>query len=83
MPRSARLHVPGGFYHVVLRGNRREALFSTADDRQILNDIVADSISRHGARVHAFCWMSNHLHALLRLKRITGLPSPRVDPPRT
>jgi putative transposase len=67
MPRSARLHVPGGFYHVVLRGNHREALFSTADDRQIINDIVADSISRHGARAHAFCWMSNHLHALLQI----------------
>jgi REP element-mobilizing transposase RayT len=67
MPRSVRLHVPGGFYHVVLRGNHREALFSTADDRQILNDIVADSIGRHGARAHAFCWMSNHLHALLQI----------------
>ena len=67
MPRSVRLHVPGGFYHVVLRGNHREALFSTADDRQVLNDIVADSIGRHGARAHAFCWMSNHLHALLQI----------------
>ena len=67
MPRSVRLHVPGGVYHVVLRGNHREALFSTADDRQILNDIVADSIGRHGARAHAFCWMSNHLHALLQI----------------
>jgi putative transposase len=67
MPRSARLHVPGGYYHVVLRGNHREVLFGTAADRQFLNDIVADAISRHRARVHAFCWMSNHLHALLQI----------------
>jgi len=67
MPRSARVHVPGGFYHVVLRGNHREALFGTAGDRQVLNDIVADAISRHDARVHAYCWMSNHLHALLQI----------------
>jgi putative transposase len=67
MPRSPRLHVPGGFYHVVLRGNHREALFGTAGDRQVLNDIVADAISRHDAHVHAFCWMSNHLHALLQI----------------
>jgi REP element-mobilizing transposase RayT len=67
MPRSARFHVPGGYYHVVLRGNHREVLFGTAADRQFLNDIVANAISRHRARVHAFCWMSNHLHALFQI----------------
>ena len=67
MPRLPRLHVPNGFYHAVLRGNHREALFDAAADRQVLNDIVADVINRFGARVHAFCWMSNHLHALLQI----------------
>ena len=65
MPRPPRLHVPGGFYHVVLRGNHREALFSTAADRGVLNEIVADAAE--SARVHAFCWMSNHLHMLLQV----------------
>ena len=67
MPRLPRLHVPNGFYHAVLRGNHREALFDAAAGRQVLNDIVADVINRFGARVHAFCWMSNHLHALLQI----------------
>jgi putative transposase len=61
------LHVPNGFYHAVLRGNHREALFDAAADRLALNDIVADVINRFGARVHAFCWMSNHLHTLLQI----------------
>ena len=64
MTRLPRLHVPGGFYHVILRGNHREDLFSVAADRLVLNDIVAESIAKYGARVHAFCWMTNHLHAL-------------------
>jgi hypothetical protein len=50
MPRPARIHVPGGFYHVVPRGNHCEVLFGTPDGRQAVNDIVADAISRHGAR---------------------------------
>jgi putative transposase len=58
MPRLPRLHVLGGCYHAILRGNHREALFSTASDRQVLNEIVAEALDRHGARIHAFCWMT-------------------------
>jgi putative transposase len=67
MPRPARLHVPGGYYHVILRGNHREALFGHTRDRHALNDIVADVVRRFEVRIHAFCWMSNHLHALLQI----------------
>jgi REP element-mobilizing transposase RayT len=52
---------------VILRGNHREALFGNSQDRCALNDIVADVSSRFEIRIHAFCWMSNHLHALLQI----------------
>jgi putative transposase len=67
MPRPPRLHLPGGHYHVTLRGNHREALFATAGDRAFLSTIVAEVIGQFGARVHAFCWMTNHLHALVQI----------------
>ena len=67
MPRPPRLHVAGGHYHVILRGNHREALFDVADDRLALNDIVAETLDRQRARWHAFCWMTNHLHALIQV----------------
>ena len=67
MPRPPRLHVPGGFYHVMLRGNHREALFDSPGDRKVLNIIVAEVIDRCEARVHAFCWMTNHLHAIVQV----------------
>jgi REP element-mobilizing transposase RayT len=70
MPRHPRLHVPGGFYHVTMRGNHRENIFSTAADRQQLNEIVAEAIVKYGARLHLFCWMTNHLHALLQIGEI-------------
>ena len=56
MPRLLRLHVAGSFCHVILRGNHRENLFSTVDDRLKLNMIVVEAIEKYGARVHAFCW---------------------------
>lgn len=67
MPRPPRLHVPGACYHVVLRGNHRESLFDTVADRAVLNEIVADALPRFGCRIHAFCWMTNHLHLLVQI----------------
>jgi putative transposase len=65
--RRLRLHVPGGFYHVTLRGNHRQAIFRTAGDRELLEEIVADSIRDLGANVHAYCWMTNHIHAIVQV----------------
>lgn len=67
MPRPPRLHVPGAYYHVVLRGNHREALFGSPTDRQVLDEIVADALAHFSSRIHAYCWMTNHLHALLQI----------------
>lgn len=67
MPRLPRLHVPGGFYHVMMRGNHREELFASVADRFQFNTIVAEVIERFDARIHAFCWMTNHIHLLIQI----------------
>ena len=67
MPRQPRLHVPGAFYHVTLRGNHRQNIFFADQHRQLLNEIVAAVIERFPARVHAYCWMSNHIHMLIQV----------------
>ena len=70
MSRPLRLHVPGGFYHVTLRGNHRQAIFRTPADRELLNGIVAETVSDFGAQVHAYCWMTNHIHALVQISKV-------------
>lgn len=70
MPRPPRLHVPGAFYHVTLRGNHRQPIFACETDRQILEHIVRESIEVEGARVHAYCWMTNHIHLLIQISNI-------------
>ena len=34
MPRSIRIEYPGAYYHVMARGNRREAIFHDEADRR-------------------------------------------------
>ena len=50
MPRPPRLHVEGGFYHVILRGNHREPIFFCAADRDGFASLVGEVIERF--RVH-------------------------------
>jgi REP element-mobilizing transposase RayT len=67
MPRRLRVHIPGGFYHVTLRGNHRQPVFRCDGDRDLLNRIVARAMEKYQARLHAYCWMSNHLHFLIQV----------------
>jgi len=62
MARAPRVHVAGGFYPVTLRGNHRQAIFSADADRNALDSIVGDVTRQLDAEIHAYCWMSNHLH---------------------
>ena len=67
MARPLRLHVPDGFYHVTLRGNHRQAIFFCDDDRNLLDRIVAESLDSLAAKLHAYCWMTNHVHLLVQV----------------
>jgi putative transposase len=66
MARKPRLHLAGGLYHVLLRGNARQDVFFTPVDRQVFYDLLAEGVLRFGYRVHAFCLMSNHIHLALQ-----------------
>jgi len=70
MARRLRIHIPFAFYHVTLRGNHRQDIFYEPRHREWLNDIVAEVIRRFGARIHAYCWMTNHLHMLAQVGEI-------------
>ncbi len=77
MPRRPRIHQPNGFYHVTLRGNHQRDIFFCPGDRAVLNSIVARAIDRYDARLHAYCWMTNHIHLLMQVG-----DAPLADPMR-
>lgn len=67
MARALRVHIPGGFYHVTLRGNHQQPVFYSAADRDLLDGIVGEAVEKSGLRIHAYCWMTNHLHLLAQV----------------
>jgi putative transposase len=66
VPRKPRLHVPGGLYHVILRGNGRQAIFFDDDDRRRWESLIEEGLERYGHRLHAYCWMTNHVHMAIQ-----------------
>ena len=68
MPRSPRIHAPGALYHVTLRGNHRQDIFFTPEDRRLLTSIVREILIDCDAQLHAYCYMTNHVHALLQVR---------------
>ena len=65
MARKIRLMYPGAVYHVMCRGDRREAIFLGDDDRRLILDTLAEACGRSGMRVHSYVLMTNHYHLLL------------------
>lgn len=58
--------MPGGFFHVILRGNARQDIFAVAADREAWESLVGDALQRYGHRIHAYCWMTNHVHIAIQ-----------------
>ncbi len=67
MPRKPRLHLPGGLYHVILRGNDRQDIFFEDEDRMVFYRLLEEGTRRFAYRVHAFCLMTNHVHLALQM----------------
>jgi REP element-mobilizing transposase RayT len=67
MARKPRLHIPGGIYHVILRGNARAEVFFDPADRARFHSLLAEGSVRFGYRILAFCLMTNHVHLAVRV----------------
>jgi len=67
MPRQGRLHIPGGYYHVVGRGLERRYIFSEDEDKQDFLQRLGDGLNRTDCQCLAFAMMSNHYHLLIRV----------------
>jgi putative transposase len=64
--RKPRIHSPGGFYHIILRGNNRNDIFTSLDDRYFWESLITKGVQRYNHRIHAYCWMTNHVHLAIQ-----------------
>jgi putative transposase len=65
MARKLRVEVEGGLYHLIARGNDRQDLFHSPEDRQKFLALLLKEKVRSPFFLYAYCLMTNHIHLLL------------------
>ncbi len=64
MARLPRYVIPGQPQHIIQRGNSRQVIFGADADYQFFRDSLVEAAGRFGLAIHAYVWMTNHIHLL-------------------
>lgn len=70
MARRPRIHFPGAFYHVIVRGNQRQRIFRSTIDRSHYLELLNRYQRRYGSRLYAYVLMGNHVHLLVEASSV-------------
>ena len=73
MPRLARSVCAQVPHHITQRGNRREQVFFTDEDRQVYLRWLKEYAEKHEVDILAYCLMTNHIHLVAVPKTEDGL----------
>jgi len=69
LARKRRVWIPDFFYHIVSRGNRRDALFHDDSDFKIFLHILRQIHKKNPFEIASYCLMTNHYHLLMRSQK--------------
>ena len=62
MARLPRIVVPGCPHHIINRGNRRQKVFFSDEDKRFFLDLMKREADKAGIYIWAYCLMDNHVH---------------------
>jgi len=62
MPRISRAVAVGHPHHITQRGNYRQSVFETDDDRTLYLDWLQTYSMKYDLKIWAYCLMGNHVH---------------------
>jgi putative transposase len=65
MARPLRIELAGGLFHITSRGDGREDIFLSDEDRLAWLSVLASVCQRFKWVCHAWCLMNNHYHLLI------------------
>lgn len=65
MARSPRIEFPGAFYHIIVRGNQKQAIFIDDQDRIQYLERLNRYKNEHGFILYAYTLITNHVHLLI------------------
>jgi len=64
MPRLGRIFLPDQPLHIIQRGNDRQRIFFAEDDYALYRDWLGEAAREYGLAIHAYVFMTNHVHLL-------------------
>jgi len=64
--RKKRIWLPDYFYHIISRGNRRDALFKDDSDFNVFLHILKSVNEKSPFELASYCLMTNHFHLQMR-----------------
>jgi putative transposase len=73
MPRIARVVIPDIPHHITQRGNRRQRVFFSDDDRLAYLELLSDFTKAHEVEIWGYCLMDNHVHIIAVPRTVGGL----------
>ncbi|MDA0207589.1 MAG: transposase [Acidobacteria bacterium] len=73
MPRQSRVVAVDVPHHITHRGNNRQDVFLSDEDRRRYQQLLADSLAPCQAELLGWCWMSNHVHLIVVPRREDSL----------
>jgi putative transposase len=65
MPRKYRIVMAGRPHHVVQRGNRRQQVFFSPQDKEVYLKFLKEAAIKNHVKIWAYCLMDNHVHLIL------------------
>lgn len=69
MARPVRIEYPGAVYHVICRGNNRQAIFKDDQDRTTYLGKLSLYCEQKEVELLCYCLLSNHVHLLVETPR--------------
>lgn len=88
MGRQLRIEFPHALYHVDARGNNKQNIYRTDEDKELFLEVLSETIERYHWICHAYCLMDNHYHLLIEtpnanlslgMRQLNGVYSKRVN----
>ena len=73
MARKARINIPGMPYHVIQRGNNRQACFFADEDYRFYLECLQEALEKYHCELHAYVLMTNHVHLLVTTHKDDGI----------
>lgn len=71
MARKTRIEIEGGLYHVITRGNDRQDIFHSREDRPKFLSLLSVQKLNLPFFLYAYCRMTNHVHLLIERRADT------------